>query len=88
MQNYWDAVCQTCPAGTDCTLCIRTANQSHKIKLGVLLANSIRRSLRDGVRHYNEDGELLTTASQIIDTFQNDGVVIVEEPPEDFGYAI
>lgn len=89
MKLYWDAVCQNCPREKDCTICMKTAELPFDIKMEVLLTNTIRRGIIQGVKHYNSDGELLTTVRAVLDTFAEEGGVTIQFPPEEneFNYA-
>ncbi len=44
------------------------------------LASGVTQALKDGVKHYNAKGELLTTAKEIIKCMIEEGGVTLKEP--------
>lgn len=63
--------------------CHKTEHLPIEQQKAVLLANSIRRALKQGMRHYSNDGKPLETATEILETLRDEGSVIVLPPNKD-----
>ena len=82
MVDYWDKECRQCKT-SHCTTCHKTSHLSIEQQKAVLLANSVRRALMQGMRHFSNDGKPLETATEILETLREEGSIIVLPPNPD-----
>jgi hypothetical protein len=64
--DFWDGECQDCDITKDCVTCHKTSNLSMESRRGILLANTIRRGLRNGHLYISHQGNVLTDPETIL----------------------